>query len=157
LISLAWCFSLGQRFAEFLLSFLAVPSDRASGSTLTPVWNRFPARLIRVPTSRAPRQLSHSILSFARRDEAGSAQLTCCHNSPVAAAVLLLKLSAKSADLATARICALLGPATGVHDSGLGIAAQVHLCVQISGLRCRLSRVVALRIGRDKNLILFLI
>jgi hypothetical protein len=110
-----------------------------------------------VATSRAPRQLSHSILSFARSDEVGSAQLTCRHNSPIAAAVLLLKLFARSAGLATAQICALLGPATGVHDSGLDVAAQVHLCIQISSLCCRLSRVVALRIGRDKNLILFLI
>jgi hypothetical protein len=85
-----------------------VPSDQASGSTLTPVWNRFPARLIHVATSRAPRQLSHSILSFAHSDEVGSAQLTCRHNSPIAAAVLLLKLSARSAGLATAQICALL-------------------------------------------------
>jgi hypothetical protein len=132
-----------------------VPSDQVSDATLALVWNRFPAQWIRVPTSRAPRQHSHSILSFARRDEAGSAQL-CRLNSPAAAAVLLLKLSTRSAGLATAQICALLCPAAGVLDSDLGVASQVHVCVQISGLRCRLSRVAALRIGSDKNLILFL-
>jgi hypothetical protein len=103
------------------------------------------------PGAFAPRQHSHSILSFARRDEAGSAQL-CRLNSPAAAAVL----STRSAGLATAQICALLCPAAGVLDSDLGVASQVHVCVQISGLRCRLSRVAALRIGSDKNLILFL-
>jgi hypothetical protein len=106
---------------------------------------------------RFPSELSRSFFSFPRRDEAGSAQLTCRLNSPVAAAILLLKLSARSASLATARICALLGPAAGVHDSGLGVAAQVHLGVQISSLCCCLSRVVVLRIGNNKNLILFLI
>jgi hypothetical protein len=134
-----------------------VPSDQASGATLAPVWNHFPARWIRVPMSRALRQLSRSIFSFARRDEAGSAQLTCRLNSPAAAAVLLLKLSARITSLATARICALLGPAARVHDSGLDVAAQVHLCVQISSLCCCLSRVVALRIGNNKTLIFFLI
>jgi hypothetical protein len=55
--SLTRCFFFGSALPISLSVFARVLSDQATCATLALVWNRFPARWIHVPASRAPEPL----------------------------------------------------------------------------------------------------